>query len=186
MDAELIGRIEAQLVEESERRALPPEWPVLPDLPVERYTDAELYGLERDVLFRRTWVYAAHESELPESGSYVVFDRTGPPILIVRGHDRVVRAFYNTCRHRNAPVVNGSCGTARRLVCTFHSYLRLFGLARMNSFNDLFDRCWKRGAKFFLHGLLLLRRLAGATMLPGKYTHRRKSQGLYETKPVAS
>ncbi|HEV7862762.1 MAG TPA: Rieske (2Fe-2S) protein, partial [Acidimicrobiia bacterium] len=122
MDEELIGRIEAQLEEESERRSPPPEWPMLPDLPVGRYTDEELFRLEADGLFRRTWVYAGHESELPEPGSYLVFDRTGSPILIVRGQDRVVRAFYNTCRHRNAPVVNGSCGTARRLVCTFHSW----------------------------------------------------------------
>lgn len=122
MDEALCRRIEAQLTEEAERRAPPPEWPQLPDLPVGRYTDEELYGLERDVLFRRTWVYAAHESELPEPGSFLVFDRTGSPILIVRGHDGVVRAFYNTCRHRNAPVARGSCGTARRLVCTFHSW----------------------------------------------------------------
>ena len=122
MDEALVARIEAQLIEESERRSLPPEWPQLPDLPVGRYTDERLFRLERDELFRRTWVYAAHESELPEPGSYVVFDRTGAPILIVRGADRVVRAFYNTCRHRNAPVVQGSCGTARRLTCTFHSW----------------------------------------------------------------
>jgi nitrite reductase/ring-hydroxylating ferredoxin subunit len=122
MDAALAARIEAQLAEESERRSPPPEWPALPDLPVGRYTDEELFRLETDVLFRRTWVYAGHESEIPEPGSYLVFDRTGSPILVVRGHDRVVRAFYNTCRHRNAPVVHGSCGTARRLVCTFHSW----------------------------------------------------------------
>ncbi|HVW34208.1 MAG TPA: aromatic ring-hydroxylating dioxygenase subunit alpha, partial [Acidimicrobiia bacterium] len=122
MDEALVARIEAQLGEESERRSLPPEWPPLPDLPVGRYTSEELYRLERDELFRRTWVYAAHESELPEPGSYVVFDRTGAPIVVVRGADRVVRAFYNTCRHRNAPVVQGSCGTARRLTCTFHSW----------------------------------------------------------------
>jgi nitrite reductase/ring-hydroxylating ferredoxin subunit len=122
MDEALSRRIEAQLAEESERRSPPPEWPALPDLPVGRYTDEELYRLEADVLFRRTWVYAAHESEIAEPGSYLVFDRTGSPILIVRGQDRVVRAFYNTCRHRNAPVVHGPCGTARRLVCTFHSW----------------------------------------------------------------
>jgi phenylpropionate dioxygenase-like ring-hydroxylating dioxygenase large terminal subunit len=122
MDEALIRRIEAQLATERERRTPPPDWPQLPDLPVGRYTDGELFALERDVLFRRTWVYAGHESELPEPGSFLVFDRTGSPILIVRGHDGAVRAFYNTCRHRNAPVVKGSCGTARRLVCTFHSW----------------------------------------------------------------
>src|SRR5205807_1009614 len=84
MDEDLIRRIEAQLVEESERRSPPAEWPVLSDLPVGRYTDEELCRLESDRLFGRTWVYAGHESELPEPGSYLIFDRTGSPILIVR------------------------------------------------------------------------------------------------------
>ena len=33
-----------------------------------------------------------------------------------------MRAFRNACRHRGAPVVRGECGTARLLVCQFHSW----------------------------------------------------------------
>ena len=120
MDEVLIRRIEAQLSEESDRRAAPPEWPQLPDLPVGRYTDEELYRLETDVLFRRTWVYAGHESEVPEPGSFLVFDRTGSPILIVRGHDGVVRAFYNTCRHRGSRICADDAGNTKTLSRTVH------------------------------------------------------------------
>ena len=29
----------------------------------------------------------------------------GVPLLLIRGRDGKLRAFYNTCRHRGAPVV---------------------------------------------------------------------------------
>lgn len=122
MDEALMHRIEAEMVGEASRTVTPSGWPELPDLPVGRYTSAELFELERERLFRRTWVYAGHESQLPGPGSFFTFDRTGSPIVVVRGHDGEVRAFYNSCRHRAAPVVRDECGTARRLTCTFHSW----------------------------------------------------------------
>ncbi|MEZ5270517.1 MAG: Rieske (2Fe-2S) protein [Microthrixaceae bacterium] len=33
-----------------------------------------------------------------------------------------VRAFYNSCRHRGAPVVREACGTSKRLTCQYHSW----------------------------------------------------------------
>ena len=49
-------------------------------------------------------------------------DIVGAPILLARDDDGQVRAFYNACRHRGAPVVRGECGQARMLVCQFHSW----------------------------------------------------------------
>ena len=34
----------------------------------------------------------------------------------------MLRAFYNACRHRGAPVTRDECGTARRLTCQYHSW----------------------------------------------------------------
>jgi phenylpropionate dioxygenase-like ring-hydroxylating dioxygenase large terminal subunit len=48
--------------------------------------------------------------------------RSGAPIVVVRGEDDVLRAFYNSCRHRGAPVTRDECGTARRLTCQYHSW----------------------------------------------------------------
>jgi phenylpropionate dioxygenase-like ring-hydroxylating dioxygenase large terminal subunit len=42
--------------------------------------------------------------------------------LIVRGNDRVLRGFFNTCQHRGAPVVREACGAAKRLRCQYHSW----------------------------------------------------------------
>ena len=101
----------------------PPDgFPKLPDLPLGRYTDPVFQALEDEYLFGRVWLYAAHDSQLPAPGSYRLCDIGGAPILLVRGEDGNVRAFRNACRHRGAPVVRGECGTARLLVCQFHSW----------------------------------------------------------------
>ena len=96
--------------------------PSCPTCPLGRYTDPAFQELEHEHLFKRVWLYAAHDSELPTPGSYKLCDIAGAPVLLARGEDGVVRAFYNACRHRGAPVVRGECGTARMLVCQFHSW----------------------------------------------------------------
>jgi phenylpropionate dioxygenase-like ring-hydroxylating dioxygenase large terminal subunit len=107
---------------ETERTAPPEGFPILPDIPLGRYTDPEFFQLERTKLFGRTWLYAAHDSEFTEVGAYRVCDIAGASVLLVRGDDGEMRAFFNACRHRGAPVVRGECGTARMLVCQYHSW----------------------------------------------------------------
>ena len=42
-------------------------------------------------------------------------------LLIVRGQDDVVRAFYNVCVHRGHILAEGS-GTANKFVCPYHAW----------------------------------------------------------------
>jgi phenylpropionate dioxygenase-like ring-hydroxylating dioxygenase large terminal subunit len=122
MDAAYLARFRERSAYETNRNGPPPGFPALPDLPLGRYTDAEFYALERQMLFGQSWLYAAHDSELPNAGSYKLCDVAGAPVLLVRGDDGAVRAFRNACRHRGAPVVRGACGEARLLICQFHSW----------------------------------------------------------------
>ncbi len=46
----------------------------------------------------------------PNPGDYFLFDDLRVPIIVIRGKDSVVRAFYNTCQHRGAPVVREAIG----------------------------------------------------------------------------
>jgi phenylpropionate dioxygenase-like ring-hydroxylating dioxygenase large terminal subunit len=122
VDTALETHIREEMARNRDRTAPPPEAVPVPPIPAGRYHDPELYALERDRVWRRTWLFAAHTSELPGPGDHVVFDRSGAPIVVVRGEDGEVRAFYNSCRHRGAPVVRERCGTARRLTCQYHSW----------------------------------------------------------------
>ena len=122
MDATYLNQFRERSAAESARTAPPAGFPALPDIALGRYTDQAFYELEIERLFKRTWMYAGHESELAAAGSYKLCDVAGAPVLLVRGDDGEVRAFYNACRHRGAPVVRSQSGTARLLVCQFHSW----------------------------------------------------------------
>lgn len=122
MDVVLEQRIRERITQDKARTAPPPDAVPVPLIPTARYTDPAFYELERERVFGRSWLFAGHESEWPESGSYRQFTRSGSPIVIVRGEDGVLRAFYNACRHRGAPVTRDECGTARRLTCQYHSW----------------------------------------------------------------
>ena len=104
-------------------RTAPPEgFPQLPPIPGGRYTDPAFLALEHRYLWQRSWLYACHADELMEAGSFLLWKRTGSPILIVRGKDNVIRAFYNTCRHRGGPLVKDASGKVEGLVCQYHGW----------------------------------------------------------------
>jgi len=122
VDPVLEVEIREQLEQNRLRTAPPPEAVPVPPIPVGRYRDEAMYALEQERVWRRTWLLAAHESDLAGPGSYATFERSGAPIVLVRGQDDRIRAFYNSCRHRGAPVVRDACGTAKRLTCQYHSW----------------------------------------------------------------
>jgi phenylpropionate dioxygenase-like ring-hydroxylating dioxygenase large terminal subunit len=86
-------------------------------LPGRAYHDEAFLDFERDEWFFRDWVAVARAEELPDPGSFVLRDYFGESVLLVRGDDAVVRAFYNVCRHRGTAVEERECGTAVRFQC---------------------------------------------------------------------
>jgi phenylpropionate dioxygenase-like ring-hydroxylating dioxygenase large terminal subunit len=123
VDTKIIERWKENVAFERARKAAPAGFPTLPDIPGGRYWDPEFFTLEREALFKRCWLYAGHTDQLPTTGSFFVWRRTGTPILIMRGEDDRIRAFYNTCRHRGAPLVREQCGQAHRsLSCGYHGW----------------------------------------------------------------
>ncbi len=115
-------RIRLDMDYEWQREGPPEGFPALPPIPTGRYTDPDFFALERDRLWRRSWLLVGREEDFEGPGSFRCFERTGSPLVLVRGHDGELRAFFNTCQHRGAPVVRESCGTAKRLRCQYHSW----------------------------------------------------------------
>jgi choline monooxygenase len=123
LDADTIERWKRAVAEERERRSPPADFPRLPDLPAGRYSDPAFFELERAALLKGCWVYAGHTDQVPKVGSFFVRRQTGAPILVVRGEDGEVRAFYNTCRHRGAPVTRVDSGCAAgTFTCGYHGW----------------------------------------------------------------
>jgi phenylpropionate dioxygenase-like ring-hydroxylating dioxygenase large terminal subunit len=110
------------------------------------YTDPDRHARERQKLFRETPVVACLSRDIPEAGSYRTFDETGVPIVVVRGPDRVVRAFLNICPHRGARVVRESTGSAKLFTCWFHGWSfdnigRGVGVPERERFGEIIKAC---------------------------------------------
>lgn len=94
----------------------------LPPLPAERYIDPDFFELEKKALWDKSWLYAAHVDQIKNPGDYLVWKDGGSPIIIVKGQDSIIRAFYNTCQHRGSAVVREEKGNTKRFVCQYHSW----------------------------------------------------------------
>ena len=86
------------------------------------YVDPELYQIEQERLFRRAWLFLAHETELPNKGDYVSRNLAGEPVVLVRGDDGVVRGFLNSCRHRGMKLCRADHGTIPFFRCSYHGW----------------------------------------------------------------
>src|SRR5581483_1326419 len=85
------------------------------------YTRAA-YELELERIFRRSWIFVCHESEVPEPGSFVTKQVAGDPILIVRDGAGQVQAFNNVCRHRGSLVAPDAAGSCENFTCPYHHW----------------------------------------------------------------
>lgn len=104
------------------RTGPPTDFPNLPDIPGGRYVDRDFLALEQARMWKRAWLYAGHVDQLPNPGSWFLTRNTGAPIIVVRDMAGTVRAFYNTCRHRGAPLVTEDSGESRGFVCGYHGW----------------------------------------------------------------
>ena len=86
------------------------------------YLSPEVFTAEQDRIFQRTWVYIAHESQLPDPGSFRSSSIGRNPVLVVRGDDGVVRALHNRCSHRGATVCQLEGGRATVFRCGYHGW----------------------------------------------------------------
>ena len=70
-------------------------------------TSPEFYELEREAVFKRAWLNVARIEELPKVGSYLTkeIEAARASVILVKGADQQVRAFYNLCRHRGNKLV---------------------------------------------------------------------------------
>lgn len=126
MDAAATIRAEQSMAYETERKAPPEGFPKLPDIPGMRYVDPSFLALERDRMWRRAWLYAGHADQCAKPGTWFLTRNTGAPIVVVRDLAGEVRAFYNTCQHRGAPLVTEQSGEGRGFVCGYHGWSYTF------------------------------------------------------------
>lgn len=92
-------------------------------LPAAWYRDPDQYRRERHAIFRRQWLLAAHEQQLPAPQGALAVTIAGWPLVLVRHPDGQVMGFHNVCRHRAAPLVwDGQAAPCAQLRCRYHGW----------------------------------------------------------------
>lgn len=105
------------------------EWMLGTDpVPAAPYCDPAYFELERQAVFRRTWLQIGHVCEVPEPGNFIVrpVEVANASILITHAKDGRIRAFYNVCPHRGTELVTETDGRASVFSCRYHMWT--FGL----------------------------------------------------------
>lgn len=91
-------------------------------LPSRYYVDRDIHDREQARIFQRSWCYVGHAGELPAAGSYLTDEVAGQPVMLVRGRDGRIRAFFNVCRHRGHLLLKGSGSLKSGITCPYHAW----------------------------------------------------------------
>ena len=99
-------------------------------IPSTWYSDPRFHHLDLEAIFARTWQPVGDSGQLANPGDCIVGDVAGEPIIVVRGKDDELRAFFNVCRHRGGPLAVKD-GNVQMLQCRYHGWTyRLDGMLR--------------------------------------------------------
>ncbi len=82
-------------------------------IPAPWYVDPRIAELERLNVFSKTWQLVARTDQLQKPGEFIATRLAGEPVVVVRGSDGTLRAFYNVCRHHAAAVVTQALRSRR-------------------------------------------------------------------------
>ena len=118
------------------------------------YTSSELFEQEQEKIFRNTWVWVAHTSEIPDKGSFKLSKVGREPVIVVRDRKDNIHVMVNRCRHRAATVCEVHKGKTSSFQCPYHGWGygldgSLRALPNPEQYGDDFDKSQ--------HGMLKLR-----------------------------
>ena len=91
-------------------------------IPSPWYFDEQIAELENADVFGKTWQAVGRADQVQKPGQFLTADIAGDPVVVVRGEDSQLRAFYNVCRHHAAAVVTEAQGCAKQFRCPYHGW----------------------------------------------------------------
>src|SRR5260221_6338008 len=91
-------------------------------IPSPWYFDARIARLENEQVFARACQLAGRMDQVRENVQFLTVQLGDEPIVVARGEDGVLRAFYNVCRHHAAAVVTEAQGCAKQFRCPYHGW----------------------------------------------------------------
>lgn len=127
------------------------------------YTDPKVLEDEMEHVFSKSWQIVGHESQLDKPGKFFTTTVAGEPIIVIRGNDDVIRAFYNVCPHRATKLEKNESGKKKILQCGYHGWtFHLDGkLNKAPNFTGedaacVSDRCLRSVRMEMIHSLIFV------------------------------
>lgn len=101
------------------------------------FADEEIYRLEMEHVFTRSWLFLCPEAQIPDPGDFFVTYMGSDRVIVVRQRDGSVKVLLNQCRHRSTELTRQECGKAKAFTCTYHGWTYdLAGKLRVVPFED--------------------------------------------------
>jgi nitrite reductase/ring-hydroxylating ferredoxin subunit len=107
------------------------------------FSDPEIYQLELERIWAKTWIVVGHESEIPDPGDFVTRKVGDDPVIVVRGRDGKIDCLLNVCSHRGATVCRAEAGNTPVFRCIYHGWIfNLDGSLRGAPFKEeIYSNC---------------------------------------------
>ncbi|MGH1373615.1 MAG: aromatic ring-hydroxylating oxygenase subunit alpha [Cellvibrionaceae bacterium] len=86
------------------------------------FFDNEIYRREQSTVFADSWLFVAHQSQVPEVGDFVLSRMGEESVIVSRSRESCVHVSLNSCRHRGLPVCRADKGRASSFSCPYHGW----------------------------------------------------------------
>jgi glycine betaine catabolism A len=87
------------------------------------YKHSDIFNLELEKIWKKYWIHVGHTSQLPNAGSYFLYQLGEEPVIILRDERGELRALLNVCRHRGSMLCTEPEGQVKKLVCPYHQWV---------------------------------------------------------------
>lgn len=83
----------------------------------------EIFEREQRDIFRVQWLCVGREESLARAGDFFTVKRAGESLIVTRGDDGRIRAFFNVCRHRGTRLCERESGRfSGSIQCPYHAW----------------------------------------------------------------
>ncbi len=88
----------------------------------ERYVSTGYAAREWERMWSESWLLAGLEQDVRSPGDFFVFEIGHESILVTRGQNGALGAYYNVCQHRGNRLVQAERGNADGFRCAYHAW----------------------------------------------------------------
>jgi nitrite reductase/ring-hydroxylating ferredoxin subunit len=85
-------------------------------------SDGEIYELEMERVFGKTWLLLGHASEIPNPGDFVMRDMGNDSVIVARDRAGDIHVSLNVCPHRGMRVCLSDRGNTHIHKCVYHGW----------------------------------------------------------------